>query len=954
MLNFFEKRDPWGNGYALWVVVILAFLLPVIVTSIRQTRLENEVESWLPKDDPQAKMLAWYRGHFEDSDRFFVTWDSSTLDDPRILALQQELVGFVDDEGIRREASHNIEAVVIPQDIIHRMLDLKVAPDDALQRLQGVILGHGPLKVKLVPDSHTPQDRVIVQLKSAIKDALDLDVQVIPHPMTTWSDNDGKLEEYLAERDRDIASRKLAAADIPVPPLPEHNFQLTWHGFRPDSDECKQVITIVKNLKGRTSQSHPEGAPLVEDCFMHAGAPVAMIIDLSSTGTQNRKEAIADVISAAKRVQIPTEELHLGGRPIGAETLNQAVKKSIWNTDVPLWKFHERSIVLLSGLVGIILSFISLRSIPLALMVLTVSYYTTMATVALVPITGGTMNMVLIVMPSLLFVLTLSGAIHIVNYWKHAVRKGEKNPVSYAVSMAWLPCSLAGITTALGLLSLLTSPLSPVREFGVYSAAGCLLSLAMVLVALPSMLQLYTINIERNREHSSRFLAGYSDFLCKYHVPFDFICICSLLAAGYGLLYFKTETKVIKYFKPDARIVQDYNYLEENITGVNQVDVVVRFTALPDGSNEENETQFLERMEIVRRVQDKVRSHPEISGAISLADFFPINTPPDKDASFLARSTFNKKSYETEAKIKDGGAGQASAFLAVAKETRDLEKPGDQALCRVDDELWRITAQASVTANNDYGMLINELDELIRSELKFHPQSHHFVTGMVPVFLRTQQAVLDSLISSFALAYAMIAVVMMITLRSVVGGFIAMLPNIWPVGFIFGLISWSGWKVDIGTMVTASVALGIAVDGTLHLITWFQDGLKSGLSRNESIKASLVHCAPAMVQTSAIVALGLLVLSPSDLLLISRFGILMAALIFAALIADIVYMPVILAGPLGRFLMVKSDPKSSPSPVKFAEEIETDASDLLQGPHTDFPGNSPISPVGAGTKNSMI
>ena len=202
----------------------------------------------------------------------------------------------------------------------------------------------------------------------------------------------------------------------------------------------------------------------------------------------------------------------------------------------------------------------------------------------------------------------------------------------------------------------------------------------------------------------------------------------------------------------------------------------------------------------------------------------------------------------------------------------------------------------------NYADFTAELDEMARSVLKTHAGSDHVVTGMVPLFLRTQQAVLDSLITSFALAFAVIAVVMMVLLKNPIAGLVTMLPNLLPVGIVFGLISWYGVAVDIGTMITASVALGIAVDGTLHLITWFQIGIRQGLTRREAVAEALSHCGPAMWQTSTAVGLGLLMLYPADLLLIKRFGWLMSALIGTALVADVIFLPALLAGPLGSLI----------------------------------------------------
>jgi hypothetical protein len=89
--------------------------------------------------------------------------------------------------------------------------------------------------------------------------------------------------------------------------------------------------------------------------------------------------------------------------------------------------------------------------------------------------------------------------------------------------------------------------------------------------------------------------------------------------------------------------------------------------------------------------------------------------------------------------------------------------------------------------------------------------------------------------------------------------------------------------------------------------------MRQGKSRQQSIIDALVHCGPAMWQTSLAVALGLLVLVPADLLLISRFGWLMAAIVGVALLGDIILIPQLLAGPLGALLEPPKGSETAPA-----------------------------------------
>ena len=197
------------------------------------------------------------------------------------------------------------------------------------------------------------------------------------------------------------------------------------------------------------------------------------------------------------------------------------------------------------------------------------------------------------------------------------------------------------------------------------------------------------------------------------------------------------------------------------------------------------------------------------------------------------------------------------------------------------------------------------------------------------------------------LAFVLILGVFIVMLRSIGAGLIAMIPNIIPISVVFGVVSWMGQRIDIGSMITASIALGIAVDGTLHYLTWIQLAMRKGRTRHEAIVEALVHCGPAMWQTSAAVAVGLLVLVPAELLLISRFGWLMASMIGVALLGDIVLMPQLLGGPLG-WLFEPGKPRRELPAVNVESEvvaIDTDVTTTLESGAVPTPHIKPHVPV---------
>jgi multidrug efflux pump subunit AcrB len=169
---------------------------------------------------------------------------------------------------------------------------------------------------------------------------------------------------------------------------------------------------------------------------------------------------------------------------------------------------------------------------------------------------------------------------------------------------------------------------------------------------------------------------------------------------------------------------------------------------------------------------------------------------------------------------------------------------------------------------------------------------------------------------------------MMFLLRSkrtrpmnVPGGLVSMIPNVFPVVLIFGAMGHWRVKVDIGTMMTASVAMGVAVDDTIHFLTWFRSGIREGMSRNEAIKEAYGRVALAMTQTTLIGGLGLSVFALSTFTPTQRFGTMMLTLLAAALVGDLILLPAILAGPLGKYFCPKPTKRRSPDDGATAEAV---------------------------------
>jgi len=142
-----------------------------------------------------------------------------------------------------------------------------------------------------------------------------------------------------------------------------------------------------------------------------------------------------------------------------------------------------------------------------------------------------------------------------------------------------------------------------------------------------------------------------------------------------------------------------------------------------------------------------------------------------------------------------------------------------------------------------------------------------------------------------------------IVFRATAAGLVAMLPNVLPCVAVFGVMALLGINVEVGTVMTATVAMGIAVDDTVHYVTWFRRGYAQGQSQGEAVRFAYRLCGTAMVQTSLIVGLGLLVYALSDFGPIQRFAWLMFTILMLALLSDLTVTPALLYSRLGRLFL---------------------------------------------------
>lgn len=179
---------------------------------------------------------------------------------------------------------------------------------------------------------------------------------------------------------------------------------------------------------------------------------------------------------------------------------------------------------------------------------------------------------------------------------------------------------------------------------------------------------------------------------------------------------------------------------------------------------------------------------------------------------------------------------------------------------------------------------------------------------------------LNGLAWNFVTDLLTIASVMTLVFWDLSAGLILLIPSVFPMVIVFGIMGWLGIVIDVGTIMTPTVALGVSVDDIVHFLIWYRRGLSDGKTRKQATMLAYEGCARAMYQSWAVLGLGLAVFALSSFVPTQRFGALMFTLLTAALIGNLLLLPAVLASPMsyffGRRLIKKVDKsKSGASPT---------------------------------------
>ncbi len=635
----------------------------------------NRVEDWLPKSYQETQNLAWFRKNFASDQFVIISWDGCKLgpegdsagDDPRIQKLADLLVPPIPVESTDPNTGGHLTSTVPTADESH-----------ALQETTDQTTQPGTL----TSDAH-------------------------PFPEASVAEN---TASDSVPRELDLARRRYFKAVVTGRSVLN---QLT---NPPLSVAVQEAIT---RLQG--TMIGPDGQ---QTCVVVTLHPQALSELKQVLGSGQRRIFRPNVPPGALRelvalAGIEADELHLGGPPVD----NSAIDEE-----------GERTLVRLAGLSGLLglgLAWWALRSTLLTALVFFCGVMSAAISLAIVWLSGQNIDAILMSMPSLVYVLAISGAVHLLNYYREAIQTiGFHGAAERAVKYAWKPAVLCSTTTAFGLLSLAASELVPIRKFGIFSAAGVIALVVVVYFFLPAALQwtgvgkrwLNDRESEKTPEQTHWLWEHIATFIVHHYKLVGTGCIVATMLVGLGLRYTSSSIDLLKLFDHRARILQDYRWLEANLGKLVPLEIVVRFPpesqreSQSAGSSEVVPLSFLQRLESVARMQQLIEKkfgplgEDLISRSLSAVSFAPgIPSPNSGNYGYIQRKVFDARMRSNKVELSKAG------FLRTDADG---------------SELWRISLRVAAFRDVDYGAFVRELEQITQPLLGAYNARAQILTAL--------------------------------------------------------------------------------------------------------------------------------------------------------------------------------------------------------------------------------
>jgi len=555
-----------------------------------------------------------------------------------------------------------------------------------------------------------------------------------------------------------------------------------------------------------------------------------------------RKAVVEDIEAAVAQVAGDTWKVRLAGTPL----LNVALDRGSQNA--------SRRFLPIALAVSVLILLFMLRRISAVVAVIVSVGVSTLWTIGLMVLAGKTFNMVTVTLPSLLVVLSLSGGIHIAARFLSllAGTDDQQSALDGALAEVLPPVLLSNVTTAVGFGSLVISDMQPVVDFGQFAAVGMLLSFLFNAIVVPGMLAWLHVGEVRQSPVSAHWTIPIGRVVVARRA---WVLCATLVVSAVSILCMtkiRVESNVLKFFPGDSEISRDYQFIANKLTGLYTIEL--------DASTESSKGSTL--LKEIEQVGATVLSRPEVAQVIH---------------------------YRNIATCLDAVPRPALMPMATASENplKRLQKK------YLHIENGRLSSRMSILvramASTDFYALTDFTEKQVAQVIR--PPATYELTGVVPLLNAAQHSLVSTQVRSFALAASLVLVLIGLFLRSIRAMAAAVLPNLLPIFCLFAAMALFRIPLDAATVMIAGVAIGIAVDDTIHFLSCFRREKWSGADSSLAISRTFQKTGAAITFTSVVAAAGFVILLLAEFRPIQYFGLLAGITMVTAWVGDVFVLP---------------------------------------------------------------
>ncbi len=544
-------------------------------------------------------------------------------------------------------------------------------------------------------------------------------------------------------------------------------------------------------------------------------------------------------------------------------------------------------ILILGAIVSALMTAVILRNIQAIIGTLMVIFFSVASVFSYYGWIGKELDNAFMSVPILLTMgLCIGYSVHISHFFSLYFRSGltRHESVFKAVVQTWRPILFTVMTTTAAMLTFLFVDIEPIRWVG-YTSAVCLL-----LVYLLSMTMFPAImSMGRKYDRGPRvislnfepFLKRISYMVNRYQKTILVLFVLATLVSLYGLTLVRVDFDAEKMMGLRLPHMQDQKRISDSAIGTTEY---LDLTVLMD----EDAFKTRESLDRIEAVQREVEALPLVVRSSSL-------TGTIKEFNRIFHR--NRGTYsipETDPQLR----GLFNFFERLSPELLREWVTDDYASTRIMVELNGFSS-AVIEENLD------RIDSIVKENF---PEGTYFLSGSTYQMALMNQYVTRGLVKSIFMGLLIITVLMVIVFKSFRMGMIAMIPNLFPILVCGGIMGYFRIPLEFVTMTVAPLIMGLAVDDTIHFISYMKKGVIEKRDYRSGINHSFRVVGTAISQTTFILCITFLVFTASRINSLINMGILTFSGMLAAFLADIFITPILVSKsrPFGSFRKKKS------------------------------------------------